>query len=255
MTIIGMIPARYGSSRFPGKPLVPILGKTLIQRTFENAQQIASLDKLIIATDDRRIAEHAAQFGAEVVMTGDCLTGTDRLAEVLQNDFSYLKASAIVNIQGDEPLLDPHAVEEAIALLLNDPAASMATVVTPLKTEEEAFNPSIVKCVKDLQNNALYFSRTLIPSNKMQQFHLGNNYYRHLGVYVYRPDFLLQYQKLPPSPLQLAEDLEQLKVLEYGYRIKVAVADYAGIGVDTPDDLKKIEQFLEAEICKQNSSL
>jgi 3-deoxy-manno-octulosonate cytidylyltransferase (CMP-KDO synthetase) len=248
--ILGIIPARFASTRFPGKPLVSILGKTLLQRTFENASQIKILDKLLIATDDERIFEHAKQFGGHPVMTSvSCPTGTDRLAEILQKHPEFLNAHAIVNIQGDEPCLDPKAIEEAIRLLLDDPQADMATLITPLENEEEALNPSIVKCVKDQKNNALYFSRSLIPSNKKHQFNPQGNYYRHLGLYVYRPSFLLRYQTLEPTPLQLEEDLEQLKVLEHGYRIKVAITEKASIGVDTPEDLNKIEEW----ICKQNT--
>jgi 3-deoxy-manno-octulosonate cytidylyltransferase (CMP-KDO synthetase) len=247
--VLGIIPARFASTRFPGKPLVSIQGKTLLQRTFENAYQASLLDKLLVATDDVRIAEHVQQFGGHVVMTSlSCPTGTDRLAEVLQQYPEFLKAEAIVNIQGDEPCLNPRAIDAAVKLLLQDTQASMATIVTPLKTEEEAFNPSIVKCVLDQQHNALYFSRSLIPSNKKQHFNSQGPYYRHIGLYVYRPTFLLRYQTLNPTPLQLEEDLEQLKVLEHGYRIKVAITDEAGIGVDTPEDLNKVEQWL----CKQS---
>lgn len=249
--ILGIIPARFASTRFPGKPLIPILGKTLLQRTFENASLVSILDKLLIATDDQRIYDHVMEFGGNPVMTSvRCPTGTDRLAEVLQNYPELLKAEAIVNIQGDEPFVDPKAIEEAVELLLQDPQASMATIITPLQTEEEALNPSIVKCVKDQQNNALYFSRSLIPSNKKQKFNLQEGaYYRHLGLYVYRPSFLLQYQTLRPTPLQLEEDLEQLKVLEHGHRIKVAITDKVSIGVDTHEDVNKIEQWL----CTQNT--
>lgn len=247
--ILGIIPARYASTRFPGKPLTLILGKTLLQRTFENALQASIIDKLLVATDDGRIAEHVRQFGGQAVMTSlSCPTGTDRLAEVLQLYPELLKAEAVVNIQGDEPCLDPRAIVAAVNLLLQDPQASMATVVTPLKTKEEAFNPSIVKCVLDQHHNALYFSRSLIPSSKKQHFNPKGPYYRHIGLYVYRPAFLLHYQTLSPTPLQLEEDLEQLKVLEHGYRIKAAVTDQACIGVDTPEDLNKIERWL----CKQN---
>jgi 3-deoxy-manno-octulosonate cytidylyltransferase (CMP-KDO synthetase) len=248
--VLGIIPARYASSRLPGKLLIPILGKTLLQRTFENAVQASILDKIVVATDDSRIAEHVRQFGGEAVMTSpSCPTGSDRLAEVLQDHPEWLKAEAIVNIQGDEPCLDPNGIEKAVMLLLSDPKASMATLAAPLDDEEEARNPSIVKCILDLNQNALYFSRALIPSNKNQQFNPLSFYLRHIGLYVYRPNFLLHYQTLKPTPLQLEEDLEQLKVLEHGYRIKVAVIDRAGIGVDTPEDLKKIEKWL----CRQNT--
>lgn len=248
--ILGIIPARFASTRFPGKLLIPILGKTLLQRTFENANQAPILDKLLIATDDKRIFDHVEEFGGQAVMTSvSCPTGSDRIAEVLHQHPEWLNVEAVVNIQGDEPCVDPQAIEEAVKLLLEDPKASMATIVTRLRTEEEAYNPSIVKCVLDQQRNALYFSRSFIPSNKKQHFHPQGPYYRHIGLYVYRPAFLLRYQSLSPTPLQLEEDLEQLKVLEHGYRIKVAITDKASIGVDTPEDLNKIEQW----ICKQNT--
>lgn len=248
--ILGIIPARFASTRLPGKLLIPIYGKTLLQRTFENASQANILDKILIATDDERIFDHVKQFGGHPVMTSiNCPTGSDRLAEVLKKEPEWLKTEAIVNIQGDEPLVDPDAIAEAVKLLLADPLADMATIVTPLKDEDDALNPSIVKCVKDQQNNALYFSRSLIPSNKKHQFNPQGNYYRHIGLYVYRPSFLLRYQTLPPTPLQLEEDLEQLKVLEHGFRIKVAVTEKGCIGVDTVEDLNKIEQW----ICKQNT--
>ncbi|MBA2368273.1 MAG: 3-deoxy-manno-octulosonate cytidylyltransferase [Candidatus Protochlamydia sp.] len=242
--VIGIIPARYDSTRFPGKPLVPILGKTLLQRTYENAS-LASLKEIIVATDDRRIYDHVVSFGGLAAMTGPgCRNGTDRLAEVLRMHPEWLKASAIVNIQGDEPLIEPWAIDLAVKALLDDPAAMMSTLAAPLLSEEEVLNPSNVKCVIDIHGNALYFSRSLIPSNKKNQFRTNTTYLGHIGLYVYRPEFVLEYQKLKPTPLQLEEDLEQLKVLENGYRIKVMVIDHASLGVDTPEDIKKIEQRL-----------
>ncbi|WP_068471085.1 3-deoxy-manno-octulosonate cytidylyltransferase [Candidatus Protochlamydia phocaeensis] len=250
--VIGIIPARYGSTRFPGKPLVTILGKTLLQRTYENAQRASLLTDLLVATDDQRIFDHVKAFGGKVVMTAvECPTGTDRLAEVIQHYPGGMQASVIINIQGDEPCLNPIAIDLAAQALINDPQGNMSTIVTPLRSEEEALSPSIVKCVMDQKGNALYFSRGLIPSNKKHAFQASASYFRHLGLYAYRPSFLLEYQKLPLTPLQLEEDLEQLKVLEHGYRIKVAVVDEASIGVDTPDDIYKVEQWL----CKQNTSL
>ena len=243
--VLGIIPARYGSTRLPGKLLIPILNKTVIQRTFENAQQIKLINQLMIATDDEKIFQHVKDFGAHVVMTSKaCLNGTERLAEVLRNNPELQKVDAIVNIQGDEPFLDVNAIDQAIQLLLKDSLASMSTLVTPIRSEEEALAPSIVKCIMDREQNALYFSRTLIPSNHKQQYNPEHTYYRHIGLYVYRPEFLLQYQASPSTPLQLEEDLEQLKVLERGFRIKVAITDHASIGVDVPEDLKKIEQWL-----------
>jgi 3-deoxy-manno-octulosonate cytidylyltransferase (CMP-KDO synthetase) len=248
--VIGIIPARYASTRFPGKPLISILGKTLLQRTYENAQRSALIEELIVATDDRRIFDHVHQFGGKAVMTSiDCPNGTDRLAEVLNHRPEYTKAKAIINIQGDEPCVDPKAIDATAQLLLDDSEAVMATIASPLETEEDAFSSSVVKCVMDQQGNALYFSRALIPGNKQLSF--SPPYYRHIGLYAYRPDFLFTYQRLCATPLQMAEDLEQLKVLEHGYRIKVAVTDHISPGVDIPQDINKIEQW----ICKQNTSL
>lgn len=247
--VLGIIPARYASTRLPGKPLLPILGKTLLQRTFENATRCQLLDELWVATDDERIFAHVEAFGGKVIMTAPhWINGTERIAEVLQRYPEWLEAAAIVNIQGDEPCIDPQAIDSAVLLLLQDPLASMATVVTPLTSEEEAHNRQIPKCVMDQQNNALYFSRSLIPSNKQGQFRSQTTYYQHIGLYVYRPQFLLEYQRLPTSHLQKEEDLEQLKALEYGYRIKVAVTDQGSIGVDHAEDLIKVEKW----ICKQN---
>lgn len=249
--IIGIIPARYGSTRFPGKPLVTISGKTLLQRTFESAK-LSSINQLIIATDDQRIFDHVQAFGGHAVMTSvDCPTGTDRLAEVLKLHPEWMEAAVIVNIQGDEPCIDPLTIDRVAQMLIQDPNAHMATAVVRLESEEEAKSSSIVKCVMDQQQNALYFSRSLIPGNKSNVFVEKVPYYRHLGIYAYRPSFLLTYQSLLPTPLQMAEDLEQLKVLEHGYRIKVAIVDHVSIGVDTPEDIYKVEQW----ICKQNTSL
>jgi 3-deoxy-manno-octulosonate cytidylyltransferase (CMP-KDO synthetase) len=252
LKVIAIIPARYGSTRFPGKPLFPIMGKTLLQRTYENALLADCLDEIIVATDDLRIFDHVKDFGGNVVMTpSECATGTDRLAEVLHMRPDYLNASVIVNIQGDEPCVSISSIHQIVRLLSEDAQAVMATVASPLKSIEEALNPCVVKCLMDRQSNALYFSRALIPANKELRFNDGSTYFRHVGLYAYRPDFILTYQKLSPTPLQMAEDLEQLKVLEHGYRIMVAVTDDVSPGVDTPEDIQKVERF----ICKQNTSL
>lgn len=250
MSTLGIIPARYGSSRFPGKPLVPILGKSLIQRTYENAQKCETLDELVVATDDRRIFDHVRSFGGNVVMSGlNCPTGTDRIVDVLHACRNYDSFSIIVNIQGDEPCLSPSTLQAVIhTLLLSD--AEVATAVTPLP-ETEATSSHIVKCVMDQQGHALYFSRALIPSGKNLAFRTNVPYYRHIGLYAFKRPFLMQYPHLPPTPLQLAEDLEQLKILELGYRIKTAIVDDVSLGVDTPEDIKKVEQYL----CQQSTSL
>ncbi len=248
---IGIIPARYGSTRFPGKPLAPILGKTLLQRTYENAQRCKSLKLIIVATDDQRIYDHVMEFGGNVVMTSmNCETGTDRLAEVIAN-YPHLKSDIVVNIQGDEPCVDPRTIDAVIEILHNDPQASMSTAAVLLESEEEAISPSIVKCTMDQRSNAMYFSRNLIPSNKTGSYCSETVYYRHIGIYSYRSDFLTKYACLAKTPLQSTEDLEQLKALENGYRIKVAIVKSSAVGVDLPEDIQKIEKIL----CKQNTSL
>lgn len=250
--VVGIIPARYGSVRFPGKPLADIMGKSLIRRTYENAKRSETLEEVVVATDDHRIYEHVIEFGGEAVMTSDkCLTGTDRLADAVKNLRRLHDAELFINIQGDEPCLEPQVIDSIAEALLHDHEAVMSTAVVKIESEEEALSSSVVKCVMDGKGNALYFSRALIPSNKASHYNPQITYYKHLGIYGYRREFLLHYAELKTTPLQLAEDLEQLKVLEHGYRIKTAIVKSCGIGVDTPEDIKKVEQLL----CKQNTSL
>lgn len=245
---IAIIPARYASTRFPGKPLVNILGKSLIQRTYENALLCKDLADVIVATDDPRIFDHVQSFGGHVVMTRECATGSDRLAEVVKN--GHADAETILNIQGDEPCLCPSIVSRVIEAL-QDSEAVVSTAAIKIESEEEALSSSVVKCVFDKQGYALCFSRALIPSNKSLLWNSNTSYFKHLGIYCYRKEFLLQYGQLEQTPLQQAEDLEQLKILEHGYKIKVAVVAGSSIGVDHPEDITKVEQLL----CKQNSSL
>jgi 3-deoxy-manno-octulosonate cytidylyltransferase (CMP-KDO synthetase) len=248
--VIGIIPIRYGSTRLPAKALVNILGKTLIQRTYENARRCPLFTSLVVATDDQRIYDHVKNFGGDVVMTStECATGTDRLAETVRNNRCFDDVDIVVNIQGDEPVLDLGIIQQVIEILLQDPQAVMSTAITRLTSEEEAKNPSVNKCVIDKHGNALYFSRSLIPGGKQLDYREGIAYYKHIGIYGYRREFLLIYASLPATPLQKAEDLEQLKVLEHGYRIKTAIVEGLCMGVDTPEDIKKIEQLL----CKQSS--
>lgn len=249
--VIGIIPSRFGSSRFPGKPLAQILDKSLIQRTYENALRATHLHSVIVATDDQRIFDHVQSFGGKVVMTSDaCATGTDRLAEVIRNDPSLHDADIIVNIQGDEPTIDPHVIEAVALALEEDPQASMSTAIVKMTNAENALNPHTVKCVIDCHGYALYFSRSLIPGGRLLSFIAETTYYKHLGIYGYRREFLLHYSELQPTPLQLAEDLEQLKVLEHGFRIKTVIVQSECMDVNTPEDIKKVEQL----ICKQNTS-
>lgn len=245
-SIIGIIPARYASTRFPGKMLAPILGKSLIQRTYENAKRYKDFKELIVLTDDERIYSHVTSFGGKALMTSaSCQTGTDRIVEALLKYPELQEHDYVVNIQGDEPLLDMRVIRETLELLMEDPEAAMATAVVRIKSQEEALSPSCVKCVMDLKGNALYFSRSLIPYNRETSFDF-TSYYRHLGLYCFRGDFLLQYKNLCPTPLQMIEDLEQLKVLEHGFRIKVAtVSDTASTPhVDLPSDIERVEKML-----------
>lgn len=248
LQIAGIIPARYQSRRFPGKPLAPILGKSLIQRTYENAKKIDMISELYVATEDTRIFEHVEGFGGKAIYTpSDCLTGSDRVAEAAKN---LSHADIIVNIQGDEPCLDPEAVNKAIKGLIEDQEAVVATAVTALE-EQDACNPSVVKCVFDRDHRALYFSRSLIPGNKSGKWSAETPCFRHVGLYVFRRHFLLQYAELSATPLMLAEDLEQLKILEHGYKIHVVHIPGISLGVDLPHDIEKVENYL----CQQNMSL
>lgn len=245
--VLAVIPARFGSKRFPGKPLSLIQGKTLIQRTYENALLCPILDRIVIATDDERIFDHAKSFGAEVLMTDpNCPNGTERIAEVLAK--TEHDADIIVNVQGDEPCVTPEVIIALVQALVDNPEIPMSTVITRIKKREDSLNPSVVKCVIDQKGRALYFSRQLIPGNKEIQYTESTPYYSHIGLYAYRKEFLFQYLKLSPTPLQLAEDLEQLKVLEHGYLIQTATVDHVNLGVDTPEDIHKVESYL----CKQN---
>ncbi len=247
---IGIIPARIGSTRFPGKMLAQLAGMTVLERTYRQAARCGDLDLLLIATDDPTIARHVADFGGEAVMTRvDHPTGSDRLVEVVSTDPRCAHAEIIVNIQGDEPLLDPHCISAVIDRLRADPVAVMATVAHPLRDRERWLNPTVVKCVIDGRGRALYFSRSPIPHSHGEG--VPAQALQHVGLYAYRREFLLRYGAMPQSPLQIQESLEQLRVLEQGEVIQVAVLEGASLGVDTPEDLKRAE----AVICKQNISL
>jgi len=247
--VYGFIPARYQSSRLPGKPLVKLDGeKTLIQLTYENAAKCPYFDQLIVATDDKRIFDHVVAFGGKAVMTSvECPTGTDRLVEALEMDAFGDEQSIIINIQGDAPCLEPHIFSQVIRLLEDHPEDVMSTAAVPITSKEEALSPSIVKCVMDKNGHALYFCRGLIPTGS---YNPDQVYYHHLGIYGFRKKFLLHYPSLSPTPLMLAEDLEQLKVLEHGYGIRIAVVESESFGVDTPQDVEKIKKLL----CKKNTS-
>lgn len=242
MTILGVIPARFASSRFPGKALASLAGKSILQHVYERASAARYLNDLIIATDDDRIAAEALRFGARVRMTrADHLSGTDRAAEVAATE----NADLVVNIQGDEPLIDPAAIDSAALALLDDPHVPMATLKKRIDDPSEIANPHVVKVVTTGAGLALYFSRSPLPFVRAGDPGIHTDHYKHIGLYVYRRDFLLRYSELPVGPLEQAEKLEQLRALENGYPIRVAETEYESLGVDTPEDLEKVSRLFE----------
>ena len=242
MNVACIIPARYASTRLPGKPLLDIAGKPMIQRVVERVRQARRPSRVIVATDDQRIAEAVRSFGGEAQMTSAAHpTGTDRLAEVAA---TLPDMDLILNIQGDEPLIPPSAIDELAGAFDGAPDLQMGTLMTPL-TESEYDNPAAVKVVTSLDGHALYFSRSLIPYPHKPGSHC--RYYKHIGVYAYRRDFLLQYAKLPPTPLEQTESLEQLRALEHGFRIRLIETAFRSIGVDTPEDLQRVRGIFLTE--------
>jgi 3-deoxy-manno-octulosonate cytidylyltransferase (CMP-KDO synthetase) len=241
MKTIGVIPARWASTRFEGKVLADLNGKPMIQHVWERSKQSECLDDLIIACDDQRIVKAAEQFGAKVVLTdANHISGTDRIAEAVE----LLDGNIIVNIQGDEPLICPAIIDSLVKSLRDDSSCSMGTIIKVINDKKELQDPNIVKVVINGEMNALYFSRSGIPYDREGEGEII--YYKHLGIYAYQREFLLSYKNLPKSNLEKAECLEQLRALEYGYRIKTVITDLDTIGVDTPEDLKKAELLLKS---------
>jgi 3-deoxy-manno-octulosonate cytidylyltransferase (CMP-KDO synthetase) len=243
--IVGIIPARYASTRFPGKPLIDIRGKSMVQRVYEQASKSKSLQKVVVATDDQRIYDHVQAFGGAAVMTGDAHpSGTDRCREALQQlgeEFQY-----VINIQGDEPFIDPSQID-TLAAVLEDGTTELATLIIPVHDHEILFDMGEVKVTLNTRMEALYFSRMVIPYIKgvaQHEWHLHHPYYRHVGMYAYRSDILEQITQLPVSPLEKAESLEQLRWLENGFRIKCAITDFESHCIDTPEDVEKVLSLL-----------
>ena len=240
MKVLGVIPARYASTRFPGKPLAKIAGRPMIQHVYEQSKKAKSLDFLLVATDDERILSAVEKFGGACMMTSDKHpTGTDRLAEVA---LKYADFDIIVNIQGDEPLIDPDTIDQvANKLIIADNAdVVMASAMTEI-SEIDAEDPNIVKVVTDLSGLALYFSRSKIPYPRDNN---SGRFLKHIGLYAYKRDFLLAYAKMPSTCLENSEKLEQLRVLENGYKIAMAeIEDDISIGVDTVEDLQRAEML------------
>lgn len=238
--VIGVIPARYGSSRFRGKVLTEIAGKPMIQWVYEQAKQSKMLDQLFVAVDDQRVLKCVEGFGGLAVMTKEeHQSGTDRIAEAVE----HIQADIIVNIQGDQPLLDPLMIDQAVQAILEDTSVQMSTLKIKIG-EEDYHDPAVVKVVADENDIALYFSRSLIP---YPRDNVAVDVFEHVGLYVYRKDFLLLISKIPPSYLEKIEMLEQLRVMEKGYRIKVVETSSkqaAGVSVDTPEDLARVEKLI-----------
>ena len=239
--IVAIIPARWGSTRFPGKPLHLIAGKPLIQHVWERCQSARMIDEVIVATDDQRIAEAVLSFGAKVTLTSSKhLSGTDRIAEVAKK----LKGiSHVINVQGDEPLADPALINRLAKLMVADKKIGMITAATPFRKEENVENPNAVKVVLDKASNALYFSRNPIPFLRDKKNPV--QYYRHQGIYGYSLPFLLEFVKWKPTTLEKMEQLEQLRALENGAKIRVIITKHASIGIDTPEDVKQVEDLLK----------
>jgi 3-deoxy-manno-octulosonate cytidylyltransferase (CMP-KDO synthetase) len=242
--VIVVIPARYGSTRLPGKPLVALAGQPMIQRVYERARLASTVNRVIVATDDERIRKAVEAFGGEARMTrADHRTGTERVAEVA----AHVEGDVFVNVQGDEPLLDPAAIDTAVEALLEEPKAAIATVATPIRVAADIMDPNVCKVALDFDENAMYFSRAPIPwvrntGSKIQVRHL-----KHLGLYVFTREALLEYPTLPQGELERIEQLEQLRWLENGWKIRVAEVEHDAVSVDVPEDVARVEKLLAAE--------
>ncbi|NVO31687.1 3-deoxy-manno-octulosonate cytidylyltransferase [Hymenobacter lapidiphilus] len=246
MLAIGIIPARYASTRLPGKPLIDLGGQTMIQRVVRQAQQ-ANLQRVVVATDDERILDHVRGFGGEAVLTSpDHPSGTDRVRDAYEQ--LGIAADCVVNIQGDEPFIHPDQINALLDLFTN-PATQIGTLVKPVVSEDELLSPHLPKVVLDGQGRALYFSRHPLPYQRQypqSEWLAQHRYLRHIGLYAYRPAVLRALTQLPPSPLELAESLEQLRWLEAGYSIQTAETALETIGIDTPEDVERALRFLRS---------
>jgi 3-deoxy-manno-octulosonate cytidylyltransferase (CMP-KDO synthetase) len=240
--VIVVIPARYGSTRLSGKPLISLAGKPMIQRVYERAKLAARADRVIVATDDGRIVKAVEGFGGEARMTrAEHRTGTERVAEVAARE----EGDVFVNVQGDEPLLDPNAIDVAVNALLEEPPASISTVATAIKIPGDIMDPNVVKAVLDFEGNALYFSRAPIPWVRDTAGKIVVRHLKHLGLYVFQRQALLEYPTLPLGELERIEQLEQLRWMENGWKIRVAEVEHDAVSVDVPEDVARVEKLLQ----------
>ena len=239
-TVIAVIPARYASQRLPGKPLADIAGKPMIQHVYERALAASLVNEVLVATDDERIMEAVSAFGGYAALTPpEIQSGSDRIAHVAR---SLQGADIIVNLQGDEPLIPPEMIDEAIRPMIHDRSLTTTTLVRRIESEVELRNPNFPKVVLDNDGNCLYFSRSPVPFLRDAdgaEWVSKHHYYKHIGLYVFRRDFLLRFAQLPQTPLEKAEKLEQLRILEHGFQIKAVVTTYDSISVDTVEDLEQ----------------
>ncbi|MDD3114382.1 MAG: 3-deoxy-manno-octulosonate cytidylyltransferase [Anaerovibrio sp.] len=243
MNTLCVIPARYASTRLPGKPLADIAGKPMIVRVFEQASRAKSLSGVIAAVDNQRVFDALEAHGGRAMMTAkNHPTGTDRLAEVAA---AHPEAELIINVQGDEPLIEPDLIDALAAAFEAEPELQMATVKSPMRDKAEMQNPNNVKVVTDKNGYALYFSRSLLPYPRENT---GAVVYKHIGIYAYKRDFLLSYAKMQPTVLEQTESLEQLRALENGYKIKVIATDFQFVGVDTPEDLAEVNRLYKERL-------
>jgi len=240
--IVVVIPSRFAATRLPGKPLVNLAGKPMVQRVYEQAKLAQTVHRVLVATDDQRIFDSVQAFGGEVRMTrSDHRTGTERIAEVA----AHVPGDVFVNVQGDEPLIDPVAIDTAVAALLEDPPAQIATVATPIRHVPDIMDPNIVKTVLDFDSNALYFSRAPIPWVRDTQQRVHVKYWKHLGLYAFQREALLEYSTFPQGELEKIEQLEQLRWLENGWKIRVAEVEHDAVSVDVPEDIARVEKLLQ----------
>jgi 3-deoxy-manno-octulosonate cytidylyltransferase (CMP-KDO synthetase) len=240
--VVVVIPSRYAATRLPGKPLVNLAGKPMVQRVYEQAKLAQTVHRVLVATDDQRIVDAVQAFAGEARMTrSDHRTGTERIAEVAAHE----PGDVFVNVQGDEPLIDPVAIDTAVAALLEDPPAQIATVATPIRHVPDIMDPNVVKTVLDFDSNALYFSRAPIPWVRDTQKKIHVRYWKHLGLYVFQRDALLEYPTLPQGELEKIEQLEQLRWLENGWKIRVAEVEHDAVSVDVPEDVTRVEKLLQ----------
>lgn len=248
MEILAIIPARYASTRFPGKPLIDIAGKTMIQRVYEQVKKATGVQTTVVATDDQRIADHIEAFGGQVVMTSESRTsGTDRCAEAASH---FEDTDIVINVQGDEPFIQPEQIELLISCFQKE-SVNIATLVKKIDTLEELFNHNIPKVTVTKDMRALYFSRNTIPylRDAAQTSWLEKyNYFKHIGIYAFRAETLKQLTKLPVSPLEKAESLEQLRWLEHGYQIQTAETQFQSHGIDVPEDVDRVIELFKSSL-------